>query len=88
MSAHFWPYARHSGRRSERRGSRYLHTPGFESFLCTIDAACVEEEHPDEQGKVDYSSLKPVLFGFPTHSYLKTEDIPGKCLSFKDRKTV
>lgn len=58
-------------------------TKGFESFICTIDATYVEEKHLNEQGKVDYNTLKPVLFEFPTYSYLKTGDILGKCLSFK-----
>ncbi len=58
-------------------------TKGFESFICTIDATYVEEKHLNEQGKVDYNTLKPVLFEFPTYSYLKTGDMLGKCLSFK-----
>ena len=58
-------------------------TKGFESFICTIDATYIEEKHLDEQGKVDYHTLKPVLFEFPTYSYLKTGDVLGKCLSFK-----
>lgn len=63
-------------------------TPGFESFICTIDAAYVEEKHLDEQGGVDYESLKPVLFEFPTYSYLKTGEVLGRCLSFKNNETV
>lgn len=63
-------------------------TLGFESFICTIDATYVEEKHLDEQGKVDYNSLKPVLFEFPTYSYLKTGEVLGKCLSFKNNETV
>ena len=63
-------------------------TPGFESFICTIGATYVEEKHLDEQGKVDYQSLKPVLFEFPTYSYLKTGEVLGRCLSFKNNETV
>ncbi len=58
-------------------------TPGFESFICTIDGTYVEEEHLNEQGKIDYSTLKPVLFEFPAYQYLKTGEVIGKCLSFK-----
>ena len=58
-------------------------TPNFESFICTIAGTYVEEEHLDEKGKVDYDTLKPVLFEFPTYKYLKTGDVIGKCLSFK-----
>lgn len=63
--------------------SDIYNTNGFESFICTIDATYVEEKHLNEQGKVDYNTLKPVLFEFPTYSYLKTGDMLGKCLSFR-----
>ena len=58
-------------------------TPNFESFICAIDATYVEEKHLNGDGKVDYNTLKPVLFEFPTYEYLKTGDVLGKCLSFK-----
>ncbi len=58
-------------------------TPGFESFTCTIDSTYVEAEHLNEQGKIDYSTLKPVLFEFPAYQYLKTGEVIGRCLSFK-----
>ena len=60
-------------------------TPGFESFICTIDNTYVEEEHLNADGKVNYHTLKPVLFEFPTYEYLKTGDVLGKCLSFKEK---
>ena len=31
--------------------------------------------------KLDYTKLKPVLFEFPTYSYLATGEIIGKCLN-------
>lgn len=58
-------------------------TKGFESFICTIDATYVEEKHLDAQGKIDYNTLRPVLFEFPTYSYLRTGEVLGKCLSFR-----
>lgn len=58
-------------------------TKGFESFICTIDATYVEEEHLDAQGKINYDTLKPVLFEFPTYSYISTGKVLGKCLSFR-----
>ena len=33
-----------------------------------------------KDGKLDYTRLKPVLFEFPTYSYLATGEIIGKCL--------
>lgn len=58
-------------------------TQGFESFICTIDSTYVEEEYLNEAGKINYHTLKPVLFEFPTYEYLKTGEVIGKCLSFK-----
>lgn len=60
------------------------YTPGFESFICRIDTTYVEERHLDERGKIDYGTLKPVLFDFPGYEYLHCGDVIGKCLSFKD----
>ena len=60
-------------------------TKGFESFICTIDTTLVDEKHLNGAGKIDYRSLKPVLFEFPTYEYLKTGDVLGKCLSFKQQ---
>ena len=58
-------------------------TPGFESFICTVDSTYVAKEHLNDKGKVDYGTLKPVLFEFPTYQYLRTGEVIGKCLSFK-----
>ena len=34
----------------------------------------------DDKGKLDYTRLKPVLFEFPTYSYIATGEVIGKCL--------
>ena len=60
-------------------------SPNFESFICTIDNTYVEDKHLNEDGKINYNTLKPVLLEFPTYEYLKTGDVIGKCLSFKER---
>ena len=60
-------------------------TDGFESFICTIDTTYVSEENLDDTGRIDYWALKPVLFEFPGYQYLRTGDVIGKCLSFKNR---
>ena len=57
-------------------------TKGFESFICTIDATYAEENVLNEAGKIDYHTLKPVLFEMPTYEYLRTGDVIGKCMSF------
>ncbi len=61
-------------------------TPNFESFICSIENTYVDEEHLDADGKINYNTLKPILFEFPTYHYLKTGDVIGKCLSFKNMK--
>ena len=42
----------------------------------------------NEAGKIDYRTLKPVLFEFPTYEYLRTGEVIGKCLSFKNDAKV
>lgn len=57
-------------------------TPGFETFVCTIDGTYVDESDLTEAGKIDYARVKPVLFEFPTYSYLRTGDVIGPCADF------
>lgn len=63
-------------------------SPGFESFICTIGSTYVEAEHLNGAGKIDYHTLKPVLFEFPTYEYLRTGEVIGKCLSFKNGERI
>lgn len=57
-------------------------TDGFESFILKISGTYVEENLLNENGKVDYRKLKPVLFQMPTYEYLRTGDIISKCMSY------
>ena len=57
-------------------------TEGFESFICRIDRTFAEENVLNEDGKIDYHRLKPVLFEMPTYEYLATGDVIGRCMSF------
>ena len=41
-------------------------TKGFESFICKIDHVYAEETALNENGKLSYHTLKPVLFEMPT----------------------
>ena len=61
-------------------------TKGFDNFICTIDNTYAEENMLTEDGKLDYRTLKPVLFEMPTYEYLKTGDVIGKCMSFGREK--
>ena len=63
-------------------------TPNFESFICTIDNTYVEEKYLDEEGRINYDTLKPVLFEFPTYHYLRTGDVICKCLSLKGEHLI
>ena len=56
-------------------------TEGFESFICKIDSVYAEENVLNEAGKIDYHTLKPVLFEMPTYEYLRTGDVIGKCMN-------
>lgn len=58
---------------------------GFDNFICTIKNVYVKEEYLDEKNKINYEKLKPILFEFPTYQYLKTGEVLGKCLSFKEK---
>ncbi len=55
-------------------------TESFDNFICSIDATLVEEDKLDENDKPDYEKISPVLFEFPTYSYLATGKKLGKCL--------
>ncbi len=57
-------------------------TKGFESFICKIKATYADESVLNENDKIDYRKLKPVLFEMPTYEYLKTGDVLGKCMTF------
>lgn len=58
----------------------------FDNFIVKFTGTYVEEENLDEKGKISYRAMKPVLFEFPTYEYLKTGDVLGKCLSFKENR--
>ena len=61
-------------------------TDGFESFICKINAVYAEEAVLDANGKIDYNSLKPVLFEMPTYQYLKTGDVISSCMKIHKEK--
>lgn len=55
-------------------------TDGFDNFVCTVASTYADRDILDAQGCPDYNRLKPVLFEFPTYSYIATGEIIGKCL--------
>ena len=54
-------------------------TETFDNFICRIMGTYVADEALDANGKIDYTTLKPVLFEFPTYKYLRTGDVIGDC---------
>lgn len=63
-----------------------LEIDGFDNFLCRIVDTHVDERVLTPDGKdIDYERLKPILFEFPTDSYLQTGSLLGKALSFHKR---
>lgn len=56
-------------------------TEGFDNFICSIANTYAAPEVLDSEGKLDYTQLEPVLFEFPTYSYIATGEIIGKCLN-------
>ena len=56
-------------------------TEGFDNFVCSIANTYAAPSVLDSNGKLDYMRLKPVLFDFPTYSYIATGEIIGKCLN-------
>lgn len=56
-------------------------TDSFDNFICTVVNTYAAPDVLDNTGKLDYTRLKPVLFAFPTYSYLATGEIIGKCLN-------
>lgn len=56
-------------------------TDGFDNFICSVANTYADPDVLDSDGKLDYARLKPVLFEFPTYSYLATGEVIGKCLN-------
>lgn len=56
-------------------------TDGFDNFICEVAATYVAKDMLNENERPDYTRLKPVLFEFPTYSYLATGEVIGRCLA-------
>lgn len=56
-------------------------TEGFDNFICSVANTYAAPDVLDSDGQLDYTRLKPVLFEFPTYSYIATGEIIGKCLN-------
>ena len=63
-------------------------TEGFDNFVCSIVNTYAAPDVLGADGKLDYLRLKPVLFEFPTYSYLATGEIIGKCLNLDKQPSI
>lgn len=55
-------------------------TDGFDNFICRVVNTYASPDILDGNNQLDYTLLKPVLFEFPTYSYLATGEVIGKSL--------
>jgi len=56
-------------------------TGAFENFILKIEHTFVEESIINQNGKIDYTKFKPVLFEMPNYNYLATGDVIAKCMT-------
>ena len=63
-------------------------TEGFDNFICKIVHTYAKEDVLNSEGKLDYTKLKPVLFEFPSYSYIATGEIIGKCLNLDKAPSI
>lgn len=56
----------------------------FDNFILKIENTYVDEKNLNEQGKIDYQKVAPVLFDFPNYEYLELGKVIGKCLALDD----
>lgn len=63
-------------------------TEGFDNFICSIAATYASPEVLDDRGRIDYARLKPVLFEFPTYSYLSTGEVISRCLRLESEPSM
>ena len=53
-------------------------TETFDNFICKIANTYADEAIINEDGKIDYAILKPILFEMPNYQYLRTGEVIGK----------
>ena len=63
-------------------------TDGFDNFICSVVNTYAAPEVLDDKGRPDYTRLKPVLFEYPTYSYIATGEVIGKCLKLDEEPVM
>jgi flavin reductase (DIM6/NTAB) family NADH-FMN oxidoreductase RutF len=54
-------------------------TPTHDIFILKVIHTHAEESVLDENGKINYQKVKPILFEMPTRTYLRTGETVAKC---------
>lgn len=54
-------------------------TKDYDNFILKVVHTHVEENMLDENGKINYEKVRPLLFEMPTKTYLRTGDVVAKC---------
>lgn len=52
---------------------------GYDNFVLKVVHTHVEEDVLNENGKIDYQKVKPLLFEMPNKLYLRTGEVVAKC---------
>lgn len=63
-------------------------TDGFDNFVCAVATTYAAPDVLDSGDKLDYERLKPVLFEYPTYSYIATGEIIGRCLKLDQEASM
>lgn len=63
-------------------------TEGFDNYICSVVNTYAMPEILNDDNRPDYSLFKPVLFDFPTYSYIATGEIIGKCLNMDKAPSI
>lgn len=61
----------------------HFDSEGFDNFICSVANTYAAPDMLGADSALDYTKLKPVLFEFPTYSYLATGEVIGKCRDLK-----
>ncbi|HIU55433.1 MAG TPA: flavin reductase [Candidatus Gallibacteroides avistercoris] len=59
-------------------------TDGFDNFICSVVNTYAAPDVIGSNGRLDYTRLKPVLFEFPSYSYIATGEVIGRCLKLDE----
>lgn len=72
----------------ECRVEEIYETEKFDNFICSVANTYADERVLDPAGKINYRELKPVLFEFPSYSYLRTGETIGRGLNLEKDTTL